>query len=53
MHLVLFQDAVEHIVRIARVLRAERGHTLMVGPGGSGRRSVATMAGHVNECKYV
>ncbi|XP_063373463.1 dynein axonemal heavy chain 6 [Cydia amplana] len=51
MHLVLFTDAVEHIVRIARVLRAERGHCLMVGPGGSGRRSVATLAGHVNECK--
>ncbi|XP_028179118.1 dynein heavy chain 6, axonemal [Ostrinia furnacalis] len=51
MHLVLFQDAVEHVVRVARVLRAERGHCLMVGPGGSGRRSVATLAGHVNECK--
>ncbi|RVE44268.1 hypothetical protein evm_011063 [Chilo suppressalis] len=51
MHLVLFQDAVEHVVRVARVLRAERGHSLMVGPGGSGRRSVATLAGHVNECR--
>ncbi|XP_053624487.1 dynein axonemal heavy chain 6 isoform X1 [Plodia interpunctella] len=51
MHLVLFQDCVEHVVRVARVLRAERGHCLMVGPGGSGRRSVATLAGHVNECK--
>ncbi|XP_049884905.1 dynein axonemal heavy chain 6 [Pectinophora gossypiella] len=51
MHLVLFEDAVEHVVRVARVLRAERGHCLMVGPGGSGRRSVATLAGHVNECK--
>lgn len=53
MHLVLFQDAVEHVVRVARVFRAERGHCLMVGPGGSGRRSVATLAGHVNECKSV
>lgn len=51
MHLVLFLDAVEHVVRVARVLRAERGHCLLVGTGGSGRRSVATLAGHVNECK--
>ncbi|XP_050361252.1 dynein axonemal heavy chain 6 [Nymphalis io] len=51
MHLVLFRDAIEHVVRVARVFRAERGHCLMVGPGGSGRRSVATLAGHVNECK--
>ncbi|KAJ2954382.1 hypothetical protein O0L34_g2646 [Tuta absoluta] len=51
MNLVLFQDCVEHVVRVARVLRAERGHCLLVGPGGSGRRSVATLAGHVNECR--
>ncbi|CAH2103550.1 unnamed protein product [Euphydryas editha] len=51
MHVVLFRDAVEHVVRAARVFRAERGHCLMVGPGGSGRRSVATLAGHLNECK--
>ncbi|XP_022832877.1 dynein heavy chain 6, axonemal [Spodoptera litura] len=51
MHLVLFKDAIEHVVRTARVLRAERGHCLMVGPGGSGRRSVSTLAGHINECK--
>ncbi|CAH4038360.1 unnamed protein product [Pieris brassicae] len=51
MNLVLFRDAVEHVARVARVLRAERGHSLMVGPGGSGRRSVATLAAHVNECK--
>lgn len=29
--LILFQDAVEHIVRLARLLRAERGNGLLVG----------------------
>jgi dynein heavy chain, axonemal len=50
MDLVLFKEACEHICRCARVLARPKGHFLMIGVGGSGKRSLAHLASFV--CDY-
>jgi dynein heavy chain len=44
MSLVLFKDAIEHLLRIARDITAPGGHMLFVGLGGSGKQSVVRLA---------
>ena len=49
MNLVLFRDAMCHLIRITRILGFPGGHGMMIGFGGSGKQSLIKLGGFIKQ----
>ena len=51
--LVLFPALCQHITSAARVLRQPGGHLLLIGIGGTGKKSAVQLASYMEFCEFV
>ena len=51
MNLIFFEDAIDHICRIARVLNQPSGHLMLIGSPGSGKQSLTKLGAFIHDAK--
>ena len=51
LQLVFFKEAIQHVLRISRIMVQPRGNAMLIGVGGSGKQSLSKISAFVSQCK--
>ena len=51
LELVFFKEAIQHVLRISRVMVQPRGNAMLIGVGGSGKQSLSKISAYISQCR--